>query len=89
MIVFNLKFENGKSDLDLLEQIYKNVHIGETVKFGKKAYKRVRPCKNKYRTYPYHFVCITDDLYNGNLMVNDAEGDYVSVSCTYKAVILK
>lgn len=82
-----VKVEENIADLELLEQIYKKVRIDELVKFNGKAYKRCRPIKNKYRKVPYHFCCVVDDIYKGNMMIFDGE-EYVNSVCHHKAVVV-
>lgn len=89
MKVFKLPYQEGLSELDYLEQIYKKVKLNETVKFNGKVYTRVVPKNNKYYKNPYHFYLSVEDIYNGNMLVIDADKEHVKKICTYKLEIVK
>lgn len=82
-----LQYENGLSELDYLEKIYKQVKLQELVKFNGKVYMRSIPKNNKYYKYPYHFHVIVKDIYSGSAMLEDEDGDLVSTICDYKIEI--
>lgn len=86
-MTFELEYEEGISDLDYLEKIFKKVNLEEIVKFNGKAYKRIVPKNNKYMKYPYHFYVLSDDIYNGNVRFNDRDGELVSVGWHHKLEI--
>lgn len=82
-----VKNVEGKAKLELLEQIYSKVNIGEYVKFDGHAYRRTRTLNTKFAKYPYHF---TDcgDIYNGNFLTEDDDGEDVKILCQYKIVLI-
>ena len=89
MKVLNLQYKENLTDLDYLEQIYKKVKLGESVKFNGKAYIRIVPKNNKYIKYPYHFYCAVENIYEGNVLHNDRDGELVNFSCRYKIILDK
>lgn len=84
MKVFTLKKQDEMSELDYLEQIYKKVRVGELVKFNGKAFARVIPKNNKYNKNPYHFCLSTENIYDGNILLRDDDGEMVRLLCLYK-----
>lgn len=87
--VFTFKKQDDmNNELDYLEQIYNLVKLDETIKFNGKVYKRIRPINNKFRKYPYHFCCINQNIYNGSVLVNDKNDEFVNFICNYKAIIV-
>lgn len=89
MKTFELQYEEGLSELDYLEKIYKKVRIGELVKFNGKGYKRSTPKNNKYFKCPYHFHIVSDNIYEGNMHVIDSDRESVKFLCEYKVVIME
>lgn len=51
-----IKNIEDKTNLELLEQIYSKVKIGEHVKFDGRSYRRTRTLNTKVASYPYHFI---------------------------------
>lgn len=86
-MVFELQKEEGLSDLDYLEKIFKKIRLDEIVKFNGKAYKRIVPKNNKYMKYPYHFYVLSDDIYRGNVLFRDRDGESVNVGWHHKLEI--
>lgn len=82
-----LQYEEGLSDLDYLEKIYKQVRLQERVKFNGKVYMRSTPKNNKYYKYPYHFHLVVKDIYSGNVRFQDEDGELVNTGCHYKIEI--
>lgn len=87
METFYLQYEDGLSELDYLEKIYKKVKIGELVKFNGKGYMRSTPKNNKYFKHPYHFHLAVSDIYKGNVRLQDEDGELVTIVCHYKVEI--
>lgn len=75
------------SDLECLEQIWKKVRLHGLVKFRGKVYRRSIPKRNKMYKYPYHFWCVSQDIYAGSCLTEDADGEYVNIICEYKLVV--
>lgn len=80
--------KENTSEFDYLEQIYKKVKIGELVKFNGKVYMRVRPKNNKYCKNPYHFYLAVKDIYKGNVLSTDDDGEAVNTHCHYKIKLI-
>lgn len=80
-----IKNIEGKTKLELLEQIYSKVKIGEHVKFEGHSYRRTRTLNTKVANYPYHFIDC-GDIYKGNFLTEDDEGEDVNTLCHYKVV---
>lgn len=74
-------------DLECLERIWQRVRLNELVKFQGKVYRRIVPKKNKALRYPYHFWCLSQDIYAGSCLTEDADGECVNIICNYKLVI--
>lgn len=89
MKVFELQYEEGLSELEYLEKIYKKVKLEELVKFNGKVYRRIPPKNNKHFKYPYHFHLAVTDIYKGNVLFRDADGELVNSGCRYKVIIQK
>ena len=89
MKIFKLKNQDKLSDFDYLEQIYKKVCLGEIVKFNGRAYVRVTPKNNKYYKNSYHFNLLTDDIYSGDVLIEDDDGELVRTRCHYKIEIIE
>lgn len=89
MKIFEIQYEEGLSDLEYLEKIYKKVKLSEYVKFNGKAYVRVVPKNNKYFKHPYHFDVAVKDIYKGNIQIRDFDGEFVCFRCHYKAIIIR
>lgn len=89
MKTFELQYEEGLSELDYLEKIYKKVRLEELVKFNGKVYMRSVPVNNKYRKHPYHFHLAVKDIYKGNVLFRDGDGVMVNSGCYYKVVIME
>lgn len=89
MKTFELQYEEGLSELDYLEKIYKKVRLGELVKFNGKVYMRSTPKNNKYFKHPYHFHLSVKDIYEGNVLLRDSDGEMVNSWCPYKVVIIE
>lgn len=87
--IFYLQYEDGLSELDYLEKIYKKVKLRELVKFNGKAYMRLTPKNNKYWKYPYHFHSLEENIYSGNMKHQDQDGELVNIGCDYKIEIEK
>ncbi len=85
---FELQYEEGLSELDYLEKIYKKVRLEELVKFNGKGYMRSTPKNNKYFKHPYHFHLAVKDIYKGNVLFRDSDGEMVNTGCHYKVVIV-
>lgn len=81
-----IKNVGNQSDLELLEQIYTKVKLGEYVKFNGKAFYRIRTLNTKYAQYPYHFKD-NGDIYSSSFLVEDDDGEYVNTLCQYKIII--
>lgn len=79
--------EEELSDLERLEQIYKKVRLNKLVKFQGKAYRRIVPKNNKSFKYPYHFWCVSKNIYEGSCLTEDADGEYVNILCDYSVVL--
>lgn len=77
----------GLPELECLERIWQKVRLNELVKFRGKAYRRIVPKKSKTFKYPYHFWCVSQDIYVGSCLTEDADGEYVSILCNCKLVI--
>lgn len=88
MKAFKLKYQDGLSELDYLEQIYKKVRLHEIVKFNGKVYMRVTPRNNKFYKSPYHFCLLVRDIYQGNILTLDDDGEHVNSVCHYKIEII-
>ena len=88
MKVFELQYKVRMSELDYLERIYKEVKLSETVKFNGKVYKRSTPKNNKFYKYPFHFHLAVSDIYKGNVLLKDDDGEFVNSICHYKLVVL-
>lgn len=73
-------------ELEYLEQIYRKVRVGETVKFCGKAYRRIYPQNNKFVKHSYHFMCCSEDIYQGTCLIEDDDGEEVNTLCEYKAI---
>lgn len=82
-----LESQEGLTEFDYLEQIYKKVKLQETVKFNGKVYMRVTPRNNKYYKNPYHFYILNHDIYSGNVKLMDEDGELVNSICNYKIEI--
>ena len=78
--------QENKSELELLEQIYKKVQLSELVKFNCRAFVRVVPKKNKFVQYPYHFALLTNNIYDGDVLITDDDGEEVSTLCNYSVL---
>lgn len=89
MKVLQLPYQDGLTELEYLEQIYKKVRLNERVKFNGKVYTRIVPKNNKYFKHQYHFCLSVSDIYKGNFMVIDEEGESVNSICEYKVEIVK
>lgn len=89
MKVLKLPYKEDFLEFDYLEQIYKKVKLGETVKFNGKAYTRTTPKNNKYYKNPYHFHVTVNNIYDGNMKVIDKDGESVTMICNYKLEIEK
>lgn len=87
METFYLQYEEGLSELDYLEEVYKKVKIGELVKLNGKGYMRSTPKNNKYFKNPYHFHLAVSDIYKGNIRLQDEDGELVTTVCHYKVEI--
>ncbi len=87
-MTFELQYEEGLSDLDYLEKIYKKVKLEELVKLNGKAYRRSTPKNNKNFKYPYHFHVASKDIYAGNVKFTDIDGELVNTGCHHKVEIL-
>lgn len=87
MKIFYLKYQEGLTELDYLEQIYKKVKLEQTVKFNGKVYMRVTPKNNKYYKNPYHFYVVNRDIYSGNVKLMDEDEELVNSICNYKLEI--
>lgn len=87
METFYLQYEEGLSELDYLEKIYKKVKIGELIKFNGKGYMRSTPKNNKYYKIPYHFHLVVSNIYKGNILLQDGDGEFVTTVCHYKVEI--
>lgn len=87
MKVFELSYQEGLTELDYLEQIYKKVKMYESVKFNGKVYVRIRPRNNKFYQSPYHFMLLSSDIYRGNVKLVDGDGELVNSVCSYKIKI--
>lgn len=87
MKVFNIPMQNGLSELEYLEQIYRKVKLNEMVKFNGKVYIRTTPKNNKYYKSPYHFYLAVKDIYSGNVRIMDSDGELVNSICEYKIEI--
>ena len=87
MKIFRLKYQEGLTELDYLEQIHKKVRLQETVKFNGKVYMRVTPKNNKYYKNPYHFYVLNHDIYSGNVKLFDEDGELVNSICNFKIEI--
>ncbi len=87
MSTFVLKYQENYTDFDYLEQIYKKVKLDELVKFNGKAYKRLRPINNKYMQNPSHFYLLKEDIYNGTVLINDFDDEFVTIVCHHKLVV--
>mgnify|MGYP001806508966 FL=1 len=85
--IIYLQHEDGLSELEYLEKIYKQVRLEELVKFNGKAYIRSTPKNNKYYKYPYHFHILVKDIYFGNVKFKDEDGELVNTGCHYKLEI--
>lgn len=87
MKILHIKKIDGKTNLELLEQIYTKVKIGEYVKFGGRAYRRTRTLNTMFAKYPYHF---TDcgNIYDGSFLTEDDDGEYVNILCKYKIELI-
>lgn len=81
-----IKNVNNQSDLELLEQIYTKVKLGEYVKYKGKAFRRIRTLNTKYAQYPYHFKDC-GDIYSGSFLTEDDDGEDVNTLCQYKITI--
>lgn len=79
----------GLPDLECLEQVYERVRVGDLVKFRGKAYRRARTKNNKYYKYPYHFVCASKNIYEGNCIVVDGEGENVNILCDFVVKVME
>lgn len=86
-IVLRVDSERKLSDLEYLEQIYRTVMVGEDVKFNGKAYRRTRPKATKEVSYPYHFRCVSENIYAGDRLIEDNDGEWVNHLCRYTAVL--
>lgn len=77
----------GQTNLELLEQIYTKVKLGEYIKFNGHAYRRTRTLNTTSAKYPYHF---TDcgDIYSGSLLIEDDDGEDVKTLCQYKIELI-
>lgn len=84
MKIFKLQKQDKLTDFEYLEQIYKKVKLGELVKLNGKAYMRIVPKNNKYFKHPYHFYCAVNDIYKGNVLFRDKDGEFVNSGCQYK-----
>ena len=83
-----LESQEGLTEFDYLEQIYKKVKLQETVKFNGKVYKRSTPKNNKFYKYPFHFHLAVSDIYKGNVLLKDDDGEFVNSICHCKLVVL-
>lgn len=79
--------DGNLSDLECLEQIYKKVRLGELVKFRGRAYRRIVPKNNKAFKHPYHFWCVSENIYEGSFLMEDEDGENVKMLCQYKLVL--
>lgn len=77
----------GLPDVDCLERIYKDVRLNELVKFRGKVFRRIVPKNNKSYKYPYHFWCVSQDIYAGSSLTEDSDGEYVNILCNCKLVL--
>ena len=87
-MIFELQYEEGLSDLDYLEKIYKKVKLEELVKLNGKDYRRSTQKNNKYIKYSYHFHVANDDIYAGNVKFTDIDGELVNTGWHHKVEIL-
>lgn len=78
---------DGKTNLELLEQIYTKVKLGECVKLDGHSYRRTRTLNTKSTKYPYHFTD-NGNIYNGQLLTEDDEGEDVNTLCQYKITLV-
>lgn len=81
--------QENKSELELLEQIYKKVPTSKSVKFNGKAFIRVMPKNNKFVQYPYHFALLTNNIYDSDVLIVDNDGEEVSKLCDYSVLFKK
>ena len=89
MKILKLPYQEGLTELDYLEQVYKKVKLGERVKFNGKVYTRITPKNNKYLKHPYHFYLSTKDIYKGDSMIVDEDDETVNTICECKIEIAK
>ena len=84
-LIIKTSAETSCSDLEYLEQVYRQVPVGSLVKFRGKAYMRKIPTKRN----PYHFWCAVENLCDPNAAVQvlDEDGDWVTAGCEYSVVL--
>lgn len=79
-----VQYEEGLSEINYLEKIYKQVRIHELVKFNGKAYMRSDPNDNIYK---YHFYEYKPNIYYltsvGKKIIDD-DGELVNIKCDYR-----
>lgn len=50
---------------------------------------RSTPKNNKYFKHPYHFHLAVEDIYKGNVLFRDSDGEMVNSGCSYKVVVIE
>ena len=80
--ILHIQYEEGLSELNYLEKIYKQVRIYELVKFNGKAYMRADPNDHFYK---YHFYEYRPNIYYlGVRKILDDDGELVNIKCDYR-----
>jgi hypothetical protein len=82
-----VKKVEGQTNLELLEQIYTKVKLGDHVKFDGRAYHRTRTLNTMSAKYPYHFIDF-GDIYDGSFLIEDDDGEDVKTLCQYKVAFI-